>query len=151
MSIKDFLSPKCVSVDVRESDKTRLLHEMARQAASALNLSADRIANELLKREELGSTGTGGGMAIPHARIPEVKKPFGMLVRLRHAIDFHAVDDRPVDIVFLLLLPAGEAGQQLNSLASVARKLRNPDCLRRLRRAANASEVFGIMVDEAKG
>jgi PTS system nitrogen regulatory IIA component len=148
MSIKDFLSPDCVTVDVRESDKARLLHELARQAAIALNLPADRISSELLKREALGSTGTGGGTAIPHARIPELKKPFGMLARLRQAIKFDAVDDQPIDIVFLLLLPTAPASEQLNALASVARKLRNPDCLRRVRRAASASELFGIMVDE---
>jgi PTS system nitrogen regulatory IIA component len=149
MDIKDFFSPDDAMVDVRASDKARLLQELAGRSATALNLAADRISTELLKREELGSTGTGGGVAIPHARIPEVKKPFGMLVRLRQAIKFDAIDGQPVDIVFLLLLPASPAGEQLTALASVARKLRDPDSVRRLRRAADSAELYGVMVPKA--
>lgn len=150
MDIKDFLSPNHAMVDVRASDKARLLQELAAQAATALNVAADRISIELLKREELGSTGTGGGVAIPHARMPEVKKPFGMLVRLRQAIKFGAIDGQPVDIVFVLLLPATSAGEQLNALASVARKLRDAASLHRLRSAADGAELYTAMVQEAQ-
>jgi len=146
MDIKDFLSPGDAIVDVRLADKARLLQELAERAAAALNLSADRIASELRKREDLGSTGTGGGVAIPHARMAEVKKPFGLAVRLRQPIDFDAIDGKPVDVVFLLLLPAAAAGEQLNALASVARKLRDPASLRRLRRAADGAALYGAMV-----
>ncbi len=78
MDIKDFLSPADVQVDVRGSDKVRLLQELADRAAKSLSLPADRILSELLKREKLGSTGTGGGTAIPHARISGLNKPFGI-------------------------------------------------------------------------
>ena len=70
MEIKDFLAPSRRLVDVRASDKARLLQELARRAAAVLDLDADAVAGALLKREELGSTGTGGGVAIPHARLP---------------------------------------------------------------------------------
>ena len=146
MHIKDFLSPSDALVDVRAADKDRLLQELAERAATALHLPADRIASELRKREDLGSTGTGGGVAIPHARMAEVKKPFGVLVRLRQPIAFDAIDGEPVDMVFLLLLPAAAAGEQLNALASVARKLRDPMSLRRLRQAADGAELHAIMV-----
>jgi PTS system nitrogen regulatory IIA component len=149
MDIKDFLSPRDALVDVRAGDKTRLLQDLAERAAVALDLPADRIANELRKREDLGSTGTGGGVAIPHARMAELKRPFGMVVRLRQPIDFDAIDGKPVDLVFLLLLPAAAAGEQLNAVAGVARRLRDPMSLRRLRGAADGAELFSMMVQRA--
>src|SRR5262249_4269499 len=141
MDIKEFLLPNDALIKVRGTDKKRLLQELAARAASARNLDADLVCFELQKREDLGSTGTGGGVAIPHARIPDLKKPFGTLVRLKHAIDFDAIDGEPVDIVFLLLLPA-QSGDPLNALASVARKLRDPDSVQRLRSAANDAELY---------
>jgi nitrogen PTS system EIIA component len=113
MDIKEFLSPTDILVDVRASDKTRLLQELARRAAAALNLPAERISMEILKREELGSTGTGGGVAIPHARIHGLNRSFGILARLNRPIDFDAIDRRPVDLVFLLLLPDNPVSEQL--------------------------------------
>jgi PTS system nitrogen regulatory IIA component len=146
MVISDFLSPADALVDVRASNKRRLLQELASRAAAAIELPADRICSELLKREDLGSTGTGGGIAIPHARMPEIKKPFGMLVRLKQPIAFDAIDDQPVGIVFLLLLPVASAGEQLAALAVVARKLRDARCVRRLRDATDAAGLFQAMV-----
>src|SRR5262252_5352104 len=149
MEIKDFLLPTDALIKVRAPDKIRLLQELAARAAVALHVPADRISAELLKREHLGSTGTGGGVAIPHARIPDLKKPFGTLVRLRNAIDFDAIDGKPVDIVFLLRLPTQSKGDQLNALASVARKLRDPESVRRLRCADDAAELYSAMVTRA--
>jgi PTS system nitrogen regulatory IIA component len=141
MDIKEFLLPTDTLVKARGSDKARLLQELAARAAAALDLDANLICTALLKREDLGSTGTGGGIAIPHARIAELKKPFGTLVRLKHAIDFDAIDGMPVDIVFLLLLPA-QSGDPLQALASVARRLRDPESVRRLRSAADDEELY---------
>jgi PTS system nitrogen regulatory IIA component len=76
------------------------------------------------KSEELGCTGFGGGVSIPHACFQKVKKPFGVMVRLKQPIEFDAIDGQPVDIVFLLVLPAASQLDQLNALATVARKLR---------------------------
>jgi PTS system nitrogen regulatory IIA component len=141
MEIRDILAPGDALIKARAPDKTRLLQDLAARAAAALNLDANLVATELLKREALGSTGTGEGVAIPHARIPELKKQFGTLVRLRHAIDFDAIDGQPVDIVFLLLLPQSQ-GDPLNALASVARKLRDPEAVRRIRNAADDDELY---------
>jgi PTS system nitrogen regulatory IIA component len=146
MDIRDFLSPSQVRLDIRVADKASLLKELANLAAKAVNAAAERISTELFKREDLGSTGTGGGVAIPHARMPEVKAPFGLLLRLDRAINFDAIDGQPVDIVFLLLLPATPTGHQLTALASVARKLRDPIALRGLRCASDANRVFDTMV-----
>jgi len=142
MNIKEFLSPNDTLVEVRASDKTRLLQELGRRAAVTLHLAVERISAEILKREELGSTGTGGGVAIPHARIQGLNRSFGILARLSKPIDFEAIDGRPVDLVFLLLLPANPAGEQLNALASVARKLRDPACLRSLRSAGGTAGLY---------
>jgi nitrogen PTS system EIIA component len=141
MEIRDFLSRDNALINVRAPDKTRLLQDLAARAAAALSLDANLVSIELLKRESLGSTGTGGGVAIPHARIPDLKKPFGMLTRLRHAIDFEAIDGQPVDVVFLLLLPQSQ-GDPLNALASVARKLRDPEAVRRIRNAGDEKDLY---------
>src|SRR5215468_3213090 len=146
MDIKEFLLLADALIRAQRVDKTRLLQELAARAASALNLDARLISMELLKRENLGSTGTGGGVAIPHARIADLKKPFGTLVRLNHAIDFDAIDGKPVDIVFLLLLPPQPPGDALNALASVARRLRDPESVKRLRQAANDAELYGAIL-----
>ena len=142
MQIKDFLSAPDVEIDVRTNDKASLLRELAVRAASALNLPADAVATEIEKRDQLGSTGIGGGVSIPHARFREVKKTFGLMVRLKQPIEFDAVDGQPVDIVFLLILPAGSQLDQLNALAAVARKLRDSAVLSKLRAAASGIELY---------
>ena len=127
-------------------NKVGLLRELSQQAAESLKLDGEAVARAILKREELGSTGTGGGVALPHARIEAVEKPFGLLACLRKAIAFDAIDQKPVDIVFLLLLPATAAGEQLNALAAVARKLRNPVIAERLRHAPGNAEAYRAFV-----
>ena len=131
------------------SDKRAVLRELARRAAPALGLPEERILTELLKREELGSTGVGNGIAIPHTRLAEVKKPFGALLRLNDAIDFGAIDGQPVDIVFLLLLPPAPASESLAALAGVTRKLRDRDVLDRLRRAKSNGQIYDAIVAES--
>src|SRR5215831_3676871 len=142
MHIKEFLSPSDVVIDLRARDKRALLSELSSRAAAVLNLSAEAVEDAIEKRDELGSTGIGGGVSIPHARLREVEKPFGFLARLKHPINFQAVDEQPVDIVFLLLLPASSQIDQLNALAAVARKLRDPKVLADLRQATTASELY---------
>jgi PTS system nitrogen regulatory IIA component len=102
----------------------------------------------LSKREELGSTGVGNGVAIPHARFNQIDRPFGMLFRLRQPIEFEALDGKPIDIVFLLLLPESAKGEQLSALACVARKLRNPAVAAALRKALNATETFRVLTSQ---
>jgi PTS system nitrogen regulatory IIA component len=145
MKISDFLSPAQVRSDVRANDKSRLLEQLSMEAAGEVGLAADEVVREIAKREELGSTGVGNGVALPHARLQGLKAPFGLLARLRHGIDFDAIDDQPVDIVFLLLLP--EAGESLkgNALACVARALRDAEMLRELRSARDPETLFRVV------
>ena len=147
MKISDFLSPTDVSLDVRESDKARLLRQLSSQAAAKVGLSANEVCTQIIKREELGSTGVGNGVALPHARLQGLTTPFGVFARLRHGIDFEAIDSQPVNIVFLLLLPDGTGASQLNALASVARALRDPETLQRIRSAADRDSLFQAIVD----
>jgi PTS system nitrogen regulatory IIA component len=142
MKISDLLSPADVLIDVRAANKSALLQELADRAAASLKLRVDRVAPLLLKREDLGSTGVGGGVAIPHARLPELHRPFGLLARLRQPIEFDAIDGRAVDVVFVLLLPANAENGQLGALALVARTLRPSEILVRLRRAKDAAEFY---------
>jgi len=141
MDINDFLSPDDVLIDVRIADKVELLQDLSRRAAVALGIDGERVAGAILKREELGSTGVGTGVALPHARLADVKTPFGVLARLRKKIDFAAIDGEPVDLVFLLLLPAAPGGDQLNALAAVSRRLRTPAVAAGLRNAGSAGEL----------
>lgn len=145
MNIKEFLASTDVLVDFAAAGKGALLQGLAQRASNSVKLSAELISSALSKREELGSTGTGGGIAIPHARIPGLDKAFGMLIRLRQPIDFAAIDDQPVDLIFLLLLPIASNKEQLNALASVARILRNSESVRNLRRARDPADLFRVM------
>jgi PTS system nitrogen regulatory IIA component len=147
MHIKDFLAEGNTAIDVRASDKSGLLKALSTRAATALNLPPQVVASEIEKRDDLGSTGIGGGVSIPHARFREVTKPFGLLVRLRQPIEFQAIDGEPVDLVFLLLLPASSQLDQLNALAAVARKLREPDTLKRLRAATSATGLYRAITE----
>ncbi len=148
MKIADFLSPSDVMIDVAAADKRKLLLAMARKAGSSVDVLPEHVFTELQKREELGSTGVGGGIALPHARFHQVNKPIGMLVRLRKPIDFDAVDGELVDIVFLLLLPEAPNGDQLGALATIARKLRNPQVAAALRDAHDSRDMYRALAVE---
>jgi PTS system nitrogen regulatory IIA component len=145
MKISDLLSQADVMIDVRVSNKRLLLQELAAKAAASLGLKVEQIAPYLLKREELGSTGIGRGVAIPHARLPDLQRPHGILARLKQGIEFDAIDGQPVDIVFVLLLPAAAETEALGALASVARTLRSPENLARLRAAKDGSELYSAI------
>jgi nitrogen PTS system EIIA component len=145
MKVSDFLSSADVITDVAFADKQKLLEDLARRAAAIVDVQPALILAELVKREQLGSTGMGGGVAIPHARFHQVAKPFGMLVRLKRPIAFDAVDDRPVDTIVLLLLPDAPNGERLGALACIARKLRDPAIMAALRRARDGAEIYRML------
>ena len=147
MKISDFLLPGHVMIDVRARDKRRLLEQLSIQAAGEVRLTADEVMTEIAKREELGSTGVGNGVALPHARLRGLRTPFGLLARLHSGIDFDAIDGEPVDIVFFLLLPENGDGGKGNALASVARVLRDAEILRGLRSAQNTNAMFRAIAE----
>src|ERR1700759_4752568 len=145
MTLSDFLLAFHVVLQTGAADSRQLLHELSQRAAACLGLDEAAIVAALLKREELGSTGMGNGGAIPHARLELVNKPFGLLVRLDQPVDFNAIDGRPVDLVFILLLPATGEGEHLGALALVARKLRVQDVLMKLRQGKSALELHAAV------
>ncbi len=142
MKISEFLAASDVMTNVAAADKQKLLQVLARKAGAIIDVLPDHLLAELRKREELGSTGVGGGVALPHARFHQVSRPIGMLLRLRKPIEFEAVDGAPVDIVFLLLLPQSPAGEQLGALAAIARVLRRPDVTAALRESHDSAEMY---------
>jgi PTS system nitrogen regulatory IIA component len=150
MKISDFLSAADVALDVRAGEKSQLLQQLSTRAANEHSLNAEEVSSAIMKREELGSTGVGNGVALPHARLKDIEAPFGLFVRLRHGIDFKAIDDQPVDLVFLLLLPSAPNEPQLNALACVARALRKPETLQRVRSAPDREALFQA-ITEATG
>src|SRR5262245_12805362 len=101
MKIEDFLSPDDVAVGLRAASKAQVLQDLSERASARLGVSVALIFEEVCRREALGSTGVGHGIAMPHTRLSEVAKPFGLLARLKKPIDFDAIDGEPVDLVFL--------------------------------------------------
>jgi PTS system nitrogen regulatory IIA component len=149
MKISDFLVPSQVMIDVKASDKERLLEQLSMEAADVAGLPADEVAREIAKREELGSTGVGNGVALPHARLTSLKTPFALFARLRHGIDFDAIDGEPVDIVVLMLIPESGDSAKGNALACVARALRDTETLRKVRSAPHREALFRVIAEAA--
>ena len=125
-----------VFTDLRPRTKTALLGDLAGRAAAALALDPVAIAAAVLAREALGTTGVGAGLAVPHARLPGLSTPAGFLAQLARPLDYAAIDGKPVDLVFLLLSPAGDDQAHLANLAAISRRLRDPVTVTALRGAA---------------
>ena len=145
MKVADFLSPASALVEAHALGKAGLLTELAERAARAVGLEAAPVVTAILAREELGSTGVGGGIAIPHARLGGIDEPYGLLARLQRPIDFAAIDGEPVDVVFLLLSSDKPKDEQLSALACVARTLHDPATVARLRQAETGGDVYAAI------
>jgi PTS system nitrogen regulatory IIA component len=113
-------------------------------------LAESAIYEALLQRERLGSTGVGEGIAIPHGKLPGLDKIFGLVARLDKPVDFEALDGQPVDVLFLLLAPEGAGADHLKALARVARVLREPGLIERLRATRDAAALYAIMTEMPK-
>jgi nitrogen PTS system EIIA component len=145
MEVADFIAPAGVVVGLRAKNKRQVLEELARRAAAAVDLESGAILGPLLAREELGSTGVGKGIAVPHARIPGLLRVFGLLARLERPVDFAAIDDQPVDLICLLLTPAAATADHLPALACVSRRLREKAVADRLRTARDGTTVYATL------
>jgi PTS system nitrogen regulatory IIA component len=145
MMIGDIISPDRVEVGLRVADKAQLLQELATRAAVALGLDRRAVFEALQGRENLGSTGLGKGFALPHARVDALGAPFALFVRLARPIDYAAIDERPVDLVILLLSPAN-GNDHLATLAALSRPLRDEGFMRRLRRAPDGAALHRLLV-----
>jgi PTS system nitrogen regulatory IIA component len=142
MDLATLLQPTHCLIDQRFASKTQCLNELAKRAAAMLGIEAAPIADALHHRESLGSTGLGNGIALPHARLTTISQPFCLLARLREPLDFAAVDERRVDIVCLVLLPAAPSCEQLAVLAGIARRLRDGVALAAMRKAKEPKTLF---------
>lgn len=147
MELSAILSPDAVRVDINVSSKKRLLQEMAELAAAQYGLNAEQVFAAMQERESLGPTGMGGGVAIPHARLPELDRVVGLFATLQKAVDFEAVDRRAVDLVFVLLAPEEAGAAHLRALAKVSRTLRDTSICEKLRSATDASALYALLTD----
>jgi nitrogen PTS system EIIA component len=144
VDIADLIPPDRVIVGLQVSSKSHLLAELSRRAAAATGLPQKQVADALEARESLGSTGVGGGIAIPHAQLAGLGAFYGLFVRLGRPLDYDAIDGRPVDLVFLLLIPPGTK-EHLQALAAIARRLRDAHIAAALRAATTAPQAHAAL------
>jgi PTS system nitrogen regulatory IIA component len=148
VEIADLLpGPDAVLASIRASGKKALLAELASRAATVFKFDERRLFDRLLERERLGSTGIGGGIAIPHGRMATLSKPCGLFARLAQPVDFDSIDERPVDIVFLLVAPEGAGADHLKALARVSRLLRDRALVDKLRATESADALYALLVE----
>lgn len=149
MQLADLLSPDCTKCAVEGASKKRLLETISQIAAPKLvGITRHDIFESLLNRERLGSTGIGLGIAIPHGRLANASQPVAVLITLDEAIEFDAIDNQPVDIIFALLVPESEHENHLQTLATVARRMNDKVCTRALRHADSDQDLYTIFVNE---
>ena len=145
MEIADLLTPESVLTSLRATSKKQALQELARRAAELTGLHERTIFDVLLERERLGTTGVGRGIAIPHGKLPDLGRLYGVFAVLDQPVDFEAVDDQPVDLLFLLLAPESAGADHLKALARISRLLRDSALCDRLRAVDKADELYRIL------
>ncbi len=150
MPLADLLSPKAVVPSLHARCKREALASLAERAAALTGADADVIRESLMERERLGSTGVGRGVAIPHGKIEGLGAMTGLLARLDQPIDFEAVDEQPVDLIFVLLAPADASAAHLKALAKVSRLLRDERVREALRGAETPEALFAIAVESER-
>ncbi|HSI42543.1 MAG TPA: PTS IIA-like nitrogen regulatory protein PtsN [Xanthobacteraceae bacterium] len=145
MPLNDILTLPAVFPALKASSKKQALQELAARAAALLKRDEREIFETLNQRERLGSTGVGGGIAIPHGKLAKMDRLFGMFARLEKPIDFEALDGEPVDLVFLLLAPEAAGADHLKALARVARLLRDQDVANKIRASRDPSAIHALL------
>jgi len=147
MELEDLVSPKGVLAHLKVTSKKQALLELSERAAELTGISDRLIFETLLERERLGSTGVGQGIAIPHGKLPQLDRLYGLFARLDTPIAFESVDDQPVDLMFLLLAPEGAGADHLKALARVSRLLRNQSVVEKLRATEDPAALFAILTE----
>ncbi|MBX3525412.1 MAG: PTS IIA-like nitrogen regulatory protein PtsN [Rhodoblastus sp.] len=146
MSLNDLISPQAVIASLKANGKKQALIELSERAAEVSGLDSREILDALIQRERLGSTGIGGGIAIPHGKLARCNRIFGVFARLEKPIDFEALDDAPVDLIFLLIAPENAGADHLNALSRAARMLRDQSLVATLRSTRDPSALYSILV-----
>ncbi len=148
MALADLLQQDAIIPALKVNSKKQLLQELAAKASKLLGLPERDIFEVILQRERLGSTGVGNGIAIPHGKMSNLAAITGVFARLENPIDFEALDDQPVDLVFLLLAPEGAGADHLKALSRIARVLRDQDLVNKLRATDSASAIYAFLNQE---
>jgi PTS system nitrogen regulatory IIA component len=149
ITLPDFLGPEAVLARLEAPGKKQVLLDLAQHAAGILGLEAHGIFDVLWERERLGTTGVGYGIAIPHGRVEGLGEVRAFFARLAVPIAFEAVDDRPVDLVFMLLAPEAAGADHLHALAIVSRLLRDAKLCEKLRGAKDAAAIYRLLAAAA--
>ncbi|MEC9432269.1 MAG: PTS sugar transporter subunit IIA [Pseudomonadota bacterium] len=147
MTLEQLIGPEALAASLKASSKKQLLQELAGRAADRIGLEPRAVFEALMDRERLGPTAMGRGVAIPHARLPQVTRITGYFARLEKGVDFDAADGAPVDLVFLLLAPEDAGADHLRALARVSRLLRDEGRCAKLRATADPAALYAILVE----
>jgi PTS system nitrogen regulatory IIA component len=147
MDLSDLIDVPAIMPAVKANSKKQLLQLLAERAAGITGIAEREIFDTILQRERLGSTGVGNGIAIPHGKLAGVKRITGVFARLETPVDFEALDDEPVDLVFLLLAPEGAGADHLKALSRIARVLRDGDAVAKVRGTRDASAIHALLSD----
>jgi len=149
MDLSDLIRPDAIIGSLKANSKKQAIQALAEKAAQITKLDEREIFETLLQRERLGSTGVGGGIAIPHGKLAKLDRIVGLFARLSRPLDFEALDDQPVDLVFLLLAPEGAGADHLKALARIARLLREPGVAGKLRTSADSTALYAVLTAAA--
>lgn len=145
MRVSDLAGPEAIIPSLKASSKKQALQELASFAAKLTGKGERTICDVLLKRERLGTTGVGHGVAIPHGKLEGLEKIHGVFARLEIPVDFEALDDQPVDLVFMLLVPEQAGADHLKALARISRLLRDQEVCEKLRGSDSADAIFALL------
>lgn len=148
MLVPDLITPDRVAWNAEAGSKKRVLEELSALIAEGQeSLGTGEIFDSLLSRERLGSTGLGHGVAIPHGRVKNSDRTIGAFIKLRNGIDFDAVDDEPVDLLFALLVPEQSTDEHLQLLAQLAEMFSDPALRKALREAGDQETLYRLLKD----
>jgi nitrogen PTS system EIIA component len=149
MDLRDLIRPEAVIPSLKAKDKKQALQELSQKAAALTGLDGRQIFDTLLQRERLGSTGLGRGIAIPHGRLAALQNIVSVFARLDEPIEFEALDEEPVDLIFLLLAPEHAGADHLKALARISRLLREPASIEKLRTSENRAALYSVLTEPA--
>lgn len=145
MDLSDLIEVPAIMPALKANSKKQLLQLLSERASAIAGIPEREIFDTILQRERLGSTGVGNGIAIPHGKLAGVKQISGVFARLETPIDFEALDDQPVDLVFLLLAPEGAGADHLKALSRIARVLRDADTVAKVRGTQDATAIHALL------
>lgn len=149
MTLDTLVDKQSVLANLKAANKKQLLQELSQALAAQVAIDHRVIFETLMKREKLGSTGIGQGIAIPHGKVPSISRVYGLFARLAAPVEFEAVDGQPVDLVFVLLAPEHAGADHLKALARISRLLRDSAVVAKLRGTDDAQGLYAILTEPA--